>query len=372
MKAGPSQRPRPHGIGKVEGRQRVTMQDIARAAGCSQPTVSIVLNKNETVKISDEMKARVLNAARDLGYRPPGAKSAAASKSVGEERLIDGAIGFIVDNLAVSPEAVNAFDGVMQAVKATGNVVLLAETQNDPVREPKTIDYMLKQGVSALIYACVFTRRVEVPELLKSAGIPVLLLNCYSDDLSLPAVMPSEVAGGHAATNALIKTGHKRIGLIVGEEYQEGAISRLTGYRNALASADIPFDDELIVQGNWLPSSGYVGTQTLMSLANPPTAIFCQNDRMAVGCYEALKELGLTIPDDISVIGYDDDELARHLSPPLTSMNLPSRAQGRWVIEHLFHGPRDETRYPLVKLECELVERESIAAPKKIRRGSKG
>ncbi|MEM9972258.1 MAG: LacI family DNA-binding transcriptional regulator [Pseudomonadota bacterium] len=341
------------------------MQDIARAAGCSQPTVSIALNNNPTVKISDEMRERVLATARDLGYRPPGGRASANNGPTTDVSYVDGAIGVLVDNLAVSPEAVHAFDGVMQAVKSTGNVVILAETQNDAEREPKTIRYMLDQGISALIYACVFTRRIEVPDLLKEARIPVLLLNCYTDDLAFPAVIPSEVAGGHAATNALIKAGHNRIGIIVGEEYQEGATSRLKGYRNALASADIPFDEDLVVQGNWLPSSGYHGTQELMALDQPPTAIFCQNDRMAVGCYEALKELGMKIPEDISVIGYDDDELARHLSPPLTSMNLPSRAQGRWVIEHLFHELKTQDRHPLVKLECELVERESIAAPKR-------
>lgn len=365
MNEAPTKRMRPQGIGTVEGRQRVTMQDIARAAGCSQPTVSIVLNNNTAVKISDEMRERVLAASRDLGYRPPSGRDLGEAPPKNETGIFDGAIGFIVDNLAVSPEAVHAFDGVMQAVRSTGNVVLLAETQNDEDREPKTIQYLLDQGVSALIYACVFTRMVQIPPLLRQARVPVVLLNCYTDDLTFPSVIPSEVAGGHAATNALLKAGHDRIGIIVGEEYQEGAISRLKGYRNALASADIPFDEDLVVQGNWLPSSGYLGTQALMKLANPPTAIFCQNDRMAVGCYEALKELGMRIPDDISVIGYDDDELARHLSPPLTSMNLPSRAQGRWVIEHLFHSRNDDVRYPLVKLECELVARESIAEPKR-------
>lgn len=143
----------------------------------------------------------------------------------------------------------------------------------------------------------------------------------------------------------------------------ECAIGRLRGYRNALASADLPYADELKVEGNWLPSSGYEGTQQLMALAHPPTAIFCQNDRMAVGCYEALKEMHLSIPNDVSVIGYDDDEIARHVSPPLTTVNLADRAMGRWVVEQIFHGPLGQSRHPLTKLECELVERESIAAP---------
>lgn len=357
-------KPRRHkGIGKVAGRHRVTMHDIARVAGCSQTTVSLVLNNNDSVKISDLTKARVTEAAMALGYTPPGR----ASTSGGAKRkpsLLDGPIAFVVDELATSPEMVNAFDGVRQAVRETGNLVLLAETKNHHEIEPKTLNYFIDRKVAGIIYACVFTRRIEVPELLRKIDIPVLLLNCFTDDLTFPSVIPGEVAGGHTATNALIKAGHRRIATITGEPFMECAAGRTVGYRSALASADIPFDEDLLIEGDWLPSSGHAATQKLMSLASPPTAIFCQNDRMAIGCYEALKELGLVIPDDISVIGFDDDETARHLSPPLTSLILPTRAMGRWVIEHLFHGPTGDQRHPLVKLECELVERDSIAAPK--------
>ena len=337
------------------------MHDIARAAGCSQATVSIVFNNNDSVKISEQTRERVLAAAQELGYRRP-AKPTADSASGKSTKFIGGPIAFVVDNLATSPESVNAFDGVMQAVKSTGNLVMLAETQNDPVLEPKTLQYFLDQNVAAIIYCCVFTRRVEIPEVLQNAETPVYLLNCYSDDLRFPAVIPSDIAGGHTATNSLINAGHKRIATITGEPFMECASGRTVGYRNALASADLPFCEELVVEGNWLPSSGYDATQKLMALPSPPTAIFCQNDRMAIGCYEALKEMGKSIPGDVSIIGYDDDEIARHLSPPLTSMNLASRAMGRWVVEQLFHGPTGENRrHPLTKLECELVERDSIA-----------
>ena len=296
-----------------------------------------------------------------LGYKAPAQPMKSVDNGPG---YFDGPIAFVIDTLATSPEGVHAYDGVLEAVKATGNLVLLAETRNDPVLEPKALRYFIDQGVAAIIYACVFTRQIELPRLLQDTDIPVFLLNCYTEDHSRPAVIPGEVAGGHTATNALINAGHKRIGLITGELFMECASGRYTGYRNALASADLPFCDELVVEGNWLPSSGFDGTRELMSLANPPTAIFCANDRMAVGCYEALKEMGLSIPEDISVIGYDDDEIARHLSPPLTSMNLADRSMGRWVIDQLFHGQAGNKRHPLTKLECELVERDSIASPK--------
>ena len=146
----------------------------------------------------------------------------------------------------------------------------------------------------------------------------------------------------------------------------EAAQDRLEGYRRALATADIPFDPALVVEGDWSASAGYTGTMKLLALAEPPTAIFCQNDRTAIGCYEALKEAGLRIPEDVSVVGYDDEEIARHLHPRLTSSILPHRAMGQWAVERLdepFHG--GNRRYPLTKLECPLVPRDSVAAPAK-------
>ena len=354
------------GVGKVAGRQRVTMQDIARAAGCSQPTVSFVLNENDSAKISKATKQRVFEVAHELGYEFSPKPALRTSKGGQSGLYIDGPIAFVVDNLATSPEGVHAFDGIMQAVRQTGNIVMLAETRNDAALEERTLRQFLEQDVSAIIYACVFTRHVTLPDILRQTDTPVFLLNCWSDDLIFPSVIPSDVAGGHSATHHLLASGHTRIGTIVGEPHMECAKSRLKGYRNALSSADIPCLEELIYQGDWLPSSGYEGTRALMALPNPPTAIFCHNDRMVIGCYEALKELGLSIPKDVSVVGYDDDEVASHLSPPLTTVNLASRALGRWVIDQLFHGPRGEdARHPLVKLECELVERNSVAPPNK-------
>jgi LacI family transcriptional regulator len=144
----------------------------------------------------------------------------------------------------------------------------------------------------------------------------------------------------------------------------EAAQDRLEGYRRALATADIPFDPDLVVEGDWSASAGYAGTQKLLALRERPTAIFCQNDRTAIGCYEALKEAGLRIPEDISVVGYDDEEIARHLHPRLTSSILPHRAMGQWAVQRLDEPFHDHhRRYPITKLECPLVPRDSVAPP---------
>ena len=341
--------------------KRVTMTDVAQAAGCSQSTVSVVLNGTPGIKISRETRDRVTQAVETLGYRH--------QKSLPRRGTGIRQIAMIYDQIATSPEPIVSIDGAREEAWKTGHVIAAFQTYNDGDMEPRTIDIAVRNRVDAIIYATVMTRQVDVPASLYDLGIPVVLLNCFSMDRHFPAVVPGEVAGGHSATNALLEAGHRRIAHITGEMWMDAARDRLRGYREALATADIPYDPDLVIEGNWLPSAGYEATRALMSLSNPPTAIFCANDRMAVGCYEALKELGLRIPDDVSVIGYDDDEVARHLSPQLTTLVLPHRTMGRWAVEKALSYTDDGRRekYHVVKFECPLIERDSIGPPRATR-----
>lgn len=344
--------------GRVAGRRRVTMTDVARAAGCSQATVSCVLNANFSVQISEATRGRVLRVAHELGYEAPLMAGLSPAAAQGP-----GAIAFVIDSLVTSPEGVVALDGVRQAVKRFGHVVLAAETNNDPELEPRTLGLLLDQAVSGLVYACLFTRRVVLPQILRATDTPVVLLNCYADPAERSAVVPGEIEGGGRATEALVAAGHRRIATITGEPFMEAARDRLTGYRRALARAGLPFDPALVVEGDWSASAGYRATRALLGLDRTPTAIFCQNDRMAIGCYEALKECGRRVPQDMSVVGYDDDEIARHLFPPLTTLVLPHRAMGRWAVEQILN-PAGVGPHPVSRLECELVERQSVAPPR--------
>jgi LacI family transcriptional regulator, galactose operon repressor len=177
----------------------------------------------------------------------------------------------------------------------------------------------------------------------------------------LPSVVPGEAAGGHAATDVLIHAGHRRIGYINGEASMEASRQRFRGYRQALATADLPFDPDLVREGNWQPLSGYEAASTLMNLKRPPTAIFCANDLMAVGCYEALHELGLRIPDDVAVMGYDDREIAQHLHPPLTTVLLPHFEMGSVAAEMLLDVASGSPARPRqIKVECPIVKRRSV------------
>jgi LacI family transcriptional regulator len=333
------------------------MTDVARLAECSQSTVSVVLNSTPGIHISAATRERVFGAARQLGY------AAARSTTVPGERPSQVAV--IFDRIATSPEAVVAIDGVRESAWVTGHVVTVCESLNNPEMERRAIDAVLHSETDLIVYATIMTRKVDVPQRLYAQKPPVVLLNCYTDDRAFPSVVPGEVAGGHRATETLIAAGHRRIAIVTGELWMDAARDRLRGYRQALATADLPYDPALVREGNWQTSAGYEQTHALMSLPRPPTAIFCSNDRMAVGCYEALKERRLAIPGDVSVIGYDDEEVARHLSPQLTTLVLPHREMGRWAVERGFSlaaGRRE--KYPVTKLECPLIERASIAPPK--------
>jgi len=339
------------------------MTDIAREAECSQATVSFVLNRTDGVKISPETSARVIETALRLGYRP---SSISGLLEPQVPSVTEGTIGFLVDQLATSPEAAIAIDSARQEAWRTGNIVISAQTMSDPGIEERAINTLIAAGVSSLIYMTIITRELKPNPMLYNLGVPLVLLNCYTADHAFPSVIPSEIAGGQGATKHLIERGHQRIGTILGEIWMDAAAGRLEGYRRALATADIAYDPELVVQGDWSTSGGYTATRKLLALKDPPTAIFCQNDRTAVGCYDALREAGLSIPHDVSVLGYDDEEISRHLRPRLTTCVLPHRVMGRWAIEHLEdRRPSPKKRYPITKIECSLITRDSVAPPRR-------
>jgi LacI family transcriptional regulator len=339
--------------------KRVTMTDIARAAGCSQATVSVVLNNASGVKISSTTRARVINAALELGYSAPTFANLPTHVNVRPSN--SGTIGFLADQLSTSPEAVVAIEGVRQATWEDGRIVLVAQTMNDAVMEEKAFQTLLASGIEALVYMTIFTRRISLPSFIRDTQLPVVLLNCYTDTAEHPSVVPAETEGGYSATHHLLSHGHRRIAMITGEPWMEAARDRLKGYRRALLDAGLGFDPHIVLQGNWSPSAGYECTRKLLSLKDRPTAIFCQNDRMAIGCYEALKEAGLRIPEDMSVVGYDDEEISRHLVPQLTTVVLPHRMMGNWAAEQLTSYKKDIKVLSVQKrFECTVTSRASV------------
>jgi LacI family transcriptional regulator len=335
-------------------RRGVTMTDIAARAGVSQTTVSLVLNDVLGARLTDQTRLLVLEAARELGYhrhkRRRGVRAAGSAAKV---------IGVMVDELSTDPWCAIGLDGIREKARERGLIVSVAVTQGNAELEQAVLAHFRSMPLLGLIYGTIQTRQVRLSSALRQ--VPIVLLNCYAADRTLPSVTPREVAGGRTATEHLIRAGHRRIGLITGEAWMDAMADRLKGYRQALASHKIPFDAALVRPGNWEPSAGYAQTFALMQLADPPSAIFCANDLMALGCFDALKEMGRRIPDEVAVIGYDDREIAQFLRPALTTILLPHFDMGMLAMEQLIEQSRRPQRRPQqVKVDCPLVDRASV------------
>jgi LacI family transcriptional regulator len=336
--------------------RRPTMTDVAAAAGVSQTTVSLVLNDAAGARLLENTRERVLEAARALGYQL--VRRGAPVQSLGGAT----AIGFVVNEMSTDPWTAIAMDGARETAWEHGLTISAGVTRGDAEMERAVLSQMASQPLLGLIYGAIHTQRVTPPQFL--SRVPTVLLNCYAADRSLPSIVPGEVVGGHTATRRLLVAGHRRIGFITGEPLMDASRDRLKGYRQALAAFEVPFDPDLVLHGNWEPSAGYEQTLRLMRLATPPTAVFCGNDLMAVGAMEALRELGRRIPEDVSVIGYDDRELAQFTRPPLTTILLPHFEMGAQAAAYLIdHARRPPVRPPQIKIECPLVERKSVGPP---------
>lgn len=334
--------------GDKSSRTRVTMKDVARKAGVSQSTVSFVLNGLEDMRISRDTRKRVMEAVEQLGYRARGAGRPPKPTSV---RVI----GLMIDEIATSPFASISIEGVQEQAWKSNVIVEVVMTGGDAEYEAEVLKKWAHDGVIGVIYGSILTREVAPPPSLARLGS--VLLNCHDRESRFSSIVPAERRGGELATQALIEAGHRRIAFISGEPWMEASDQRMEGYERALRAAGIPVDPSLIVEGNFLPSGGRSATLALMSGDCRPDAIFCANDLMAVGCYEALKELGERVGESIAVMGYDDQEIAQHLSPALSTVLLPHREMGQWCAARIIEGKLDTVRHERIK--CPVVLRSS-------------
>jgi LacI family transcriptional regulator len=333
--------------GAQDGPTRVTMKEVALRAGVSQSTVSFVLNGNDDMRISAETRRRVLKAVAELGYRPRGAGR--PPKAAGSR-----VIGIMFDEVATSPFAAISIEGLQEEAWKAGVLVEVVMTGGDRGYEAAVLRKWAADRVEGVVYASILTRRVEPPDALSRHR--AVLLNCYDAEGRFASVVPAERRGGETATRLLLEAGHRRIAFISGESWMDASDQRMEGYERALRAAGLTVDPSLIEEGNFLPSGGHAATHRLLDRTRPD-AIFCANDLMAVGCYEALKERGETVGQSIAVIGYDDQEIAQHLNPPLTTVLLPHREMGQWCAAHILGAP--DVGATMLRMECPAVVRGS-------------
>ncbi|WP_449394724.1 LacI family DNA-binding transcriptional regulator [Devosia riboflavina] len=338
--------------------KRATMHEVAELAGVSQATVSLVLNGVPNARVSKATRRRVQEAAEQLGYR----RGKAHAVPAGRQRVI----GLFIDEVSTTPFAAQFLEGARDEAALQDVTVATFCTGNNPALEQAGLDMLVAQNAIGAIYTALMTREVIVPNAF--SALPLVLLNCYEKRLRHPSAVPGDIVGGYAATEALIKAGHTRIAHLAGEHHTaEAAIDREKGFRQAMEKSGIAVDESLVTLGGWSIRAGRERALALLSRSDRPTAIFCFNDRMAIGCYEAARILGLSIPQDLSIVGFDNEDIAASMDPPLSTMILPHDEMARWAVGQLLDGFDDldaDEGMQKLKIECELVERNSIAPPK--------
>lgn len=340
---------------KRSGARRPTMADVARLAGVSPTTVSFVFNERPDSGIPEATQQRVREAVEELGYRPNRQASGLRTKRTHT-------IGFVTDEIAVGPFAGRTISGALDLAWRHGHLLFIVNTTRNPRLLNAAVEELLDRQVDAIIFAVVGTRTATLPDSVRH--VPTVLVNCFTPRGTLPAVLPDEETGGRTATRALVDAGHRRIAHITGLPGSWASRKRLKGYQSTLRAAGVRFDGELVKVGDYHTDSGYQLTRELLTSAQPPTAIFCGNDRMALGAYFAAAEVGLRIPDDLSIVGYDDqEELASALRPGLTSVLLPYQALGEWAVQQILGGAVTELP-SRTYLPCPLVLRASVGPPR--------
>ena len=333
--------------------RRVTLQDVADVAPVSKTAVSFVLNDRAGASIPAETRERILAAALQLGYRP---NAMARALRQGESSLM----GFVTDEIATTPFAGQIFRGAQDAAWQHRRILALVNTDHQGELEQEALSELLQHQIRAVILAAMAHREIVVPTQL--TGCPVVLVNAYSLDDKVPAVVPDERRGGYEATVRLLRSGHQRIGVIDNLDESVAAPLRCLGHAQALQQAGLNRDPALTVKRSGWQEAGFEGAMELLQRPRRPTAFFCLNDRGAMGAYMAAQALGLRVPQDVSIIGFDNQEvIAAHLRPTLTTMELPHYEMGRWGAQMLLG---DRTLVPGRHLmPCPLIERDSIAPP---------
>ncbi|WP_218013767.1 LacI family DNA-binding transcriptional regulator [Rubellimicrobium rubrum] len=332
------------------------MTDIARACGVSQATVSLVLNNAPGTRISAATREAVLAKAEEINYR-----------RVNPDRGRRPLIAMLINEASSSQHVGGLIDGVAGAAAELGLMALMLPTGEDEAVEAAAIDLLARLPVVGVIYARLITQAVKPPPSL--AAWPTILLNCHTSDALFPSVVPGDLAAGITATLALLDAGHQRVGFIGGDQIVEAARERLKGYRRALAMRDVPYDPALVVKGGWTISGGRDGLHYLLDLRDPPTAVFCFCDRTAIGVYAAAAEAGLRIPEDLSIIGFDNEDFSADLDPPLTTMELPHADMARHAVEELHRPvslPKSRPSHQRMKFDCPLVKRRSVASRRQV------
>ena len=332
-----------------------SIRQVARQAGVSIATVSRALTTPD--KVSEKTLKKVLAQVERSRYKPN-----LLARNFRSKRAYS--VVVLVPNIA-NPFFAEIIRGIEQVAQQHGYAVLLGDTEGREDREAYYVGLVETRQADGLIQL-----HPRLPKAARGANgtIDIPLVNAceYIEDAPCPRVGIDNTAAAREMTAYLLGLGHRRIGVILGPDSSPLTSDRLRGYKLGLRSAKIPADDALIAQGDFTMSSGSVAAEQLFKVKQPPTAIFCFNDEMALGAIRYLKSTGRSVPQDVSVVGFDDIEFASFCDPPLTTIEQPTREIGNKAMSLLFDmlngGQPEPTMHTL---PIKLIVRDSAAPPKR-------
>jgi LacI family transcriptional regulator len=340
----------------MEQPKRPSIRDIARIAGVSPTTVSHALNRVPDTRVAPETRARIERVAEEMSYTPNGLARALRLKR-------SNTLAILSSEIATTPYAGRLIVGAQEAASKQGWVVMVMTTGGDRSVEEREVDAIWRHRVDGVLYADTAHRVVHVPSSLK--GKPVVLANAEAAEGSFWSAFPDEFQGGYAATMELLDSGHREIGFVNTSEDLPARLGRLRGYRNALSECGVAFQPDLVHEaGGSQAQHGYDGATRLLSAARRPTALVCFNDRVAMGAYRAAAGLGLSIPRDVSIIGFDNQEIvAEALAPQLSTVALPHYEMGAAAVEAVLAAITSRTEPQPVQLALpnSVIRRGSVA-----------
>lgn len=344
---------------KPKQKKAPTMRDVAAAAGVSLSTVSLVINQKSGV--SQDRRELVQQAIKDLGYLVNGQRGVTGDTKV---------FGLLMESLSEASRSEGFYTrivtGIEDAAYELGYQVILHtfRPEIDPIN---SIRELMGRDIDGLIIANDGDVTPQVIKKIKESGLPMILVE-NTQEMLIHSVTANNFAAGRSMTEYLLNLGHRRIGGIGGPAKYSSLSDRMRGHNIALIEHGLAIDSSLQpspVSGN--PRKGYVEMQKMLALPHPPTAVFAVSDRAALGAMDAIKDAGLRVPDDISVVGIDDVRDSAYSFPPLTTYSVPKYELGRTALEILHilitKGPLPPARTVLLG---KLVERQSAAAPKNI------
>ncbi len=335
-------------------RSRVTMREVAQHAGVSMMTVSRVLNGHPDVAAAT--RDSVLGHARALGYGGVGPHPSTADRT----GLVALAVPFIRSEGDYFADIVaGAADGLSQH----GAYLVVYPTRYEHDREASLVDLLLRGRTDGALLICPSETPAELAA-LRAQGRPFVVIDPtlpLGDDI--PVVSAMNTSGARAAVEHLLGLGHRRIGIITGSLEWTESIDRLAGYHAALAAAGVPLIPHLLVQGDFTTQGGEDAAQRLLALPDPPTAIFACNDNMAIGVLRAAGSRGVTVPRDLSVVGFDDVAAASLVTPALTTVRQPLEDMGRAAVSLLYRLIEERPIEALrIEVNTRLVVRASTVA----------